>query len=142
MKKLLLLALCFALLIPAVSVFAQKKYTLGISNFADSNEFCYKVHKNIEDWAKKMGFKTVYAEASMDPEKVKANLDTFALQGVDAIFEFNWLTDVTAKWIKDNPGIVMVTGDYVVPGAYYFGANQYQAGVVLGRFLALDGPMC
>jgi len=136
MKRLLFLVLCFALLLPAVSVLAQKQYTLGISNFRDSFEFCAKVHSNIEEWAKKYGFKIVYAEANMEPEKLKANLDTFALQQVDAIFEFNWLTDVTAKWIKDNPGIVVVTGDYIVPGAYYFGANQYQAGVVLGRYLA------
>jgi ribose transport system substrate-binding protein len=137
MKKLLFLVFCFALLLAAVSVFAQaKKYTLGISNFRDSFEFCARVHQSIEEWAKKYGFKTVYAEANMEPEKVKANLDTFAIQGVDAIFEFNWLTEVTAKWMKENPGIVMVTGDYVVPGAYYFGANQYQAGVVLGRYLA------
>jgi len=112
------------------------KYTLGINNYMDSFEFCYKVHQNIEEWAAKYGIKVVYAEAKMEPEKVKANLDTFALQKVDAIFEFNWLTDVTAKFVKDNPDILMVTGDYIVPGAYYFGANQYYAGQVLGRYLA------
>jgi hypothetical protein len=60
----------------------------------------------------------------------------FAIQGVDAIFEFNWITDVTAKFVKEHPEIVMVTGDYVVEGAHYFGANQYQAGLILGRYLA------
>jgi ribose transport system substrate-binding protein len=137
--KVLVLATCLALLVSAASAFgadAKKQFVLGISNFRDSFEFCARVHQNIEQWAKKYNIKTVYAEANMEPEKVKANLDTFALQGVDAIFEFNWLTEVTAKWMKDNPDIIMVTGDYVVPGAYYFGANQYEAGVVLGRFLA------
>lgn len=140
-KRILVLALSVAFCVSSASVFAadskaKKQFVLGISNYGDTNEFCFKVHANIEQWAKKLGIKTVYAEAGMEPEKVKANLDTFALQGVDAIFEFNWLTDVTAKWMKDNPDIVMVTGDYIVPGAYYFGANQYEAGVVLGRFLA------
>ena len=138
--KVLVLVLCIAFLVSAASVFAAdaktKQFVLGISNFRDSFEFCARVHQNIEEWAKKYNIKTVYAEANMEPEKVKANLDTFALQGVDAIFEFNWLTEVTAKWMKDNPGIIMITGDYIVPGAYYFGANQYQAGVVLGRYLA------
>ena len=136
MKKLLLMVLCFALLVPAVSVLAQKQYTLGISNYMDSFEFCAKVHQNIEDWAKKYNIKTVYAEAKMEPERVKANLDTFAVQGVDAIFEFNWLTDVTAKFVKEHPEILMVTGDYVVDGAHYFGADQYKAGLILGRYLA------
>jgi len=137
MRIFLLVALSLIFLVSTVSVVsAQKQFVLGISNFRDSFEFCAKVHQNIELWAKKYNIKVVYAEANMEPEKVKANLDTFALQGVDAIFEFNWLTDVTAKWMKDNPNIIMVTGDYVVPGAYYFGANQYQAGVVLGRYLA------
>jgi ribose transport system substrate-binding protein len=136
-KWVLVLALGVILVASAASGFAApKQFVLGISNFRDSFEFCARVHQNIEEWAKKYNIKTVYAEANMEPEKIKANLDTFALQGVDAIFEFNWLTDVTAKWMKDNPGIVMVTGDYIVPGAYYFGANQYQAGVVLGEYLA------
>jgi len=114
----------------------KKTFTLGINNYMDSFEFCWKVHHNIEEWAAKYGIKTVYAEAEMEPERVKANLDTFALQEVDAIFEFNWLTDVTAKFVKENPDIVVVTGDYIVPGAYYFGADQYVAGVILGRHLA------
>ena len=138
-RSVLVLAVCLVFLVSTVLVVSaqsKKQFVLGISNYMDSFEFCYKVHQNIEQWAKKYNIKTIYAEAGMEPEKMKANLDTFALQGVDAIFEFNWLTDVTAKWIKDNPGIVVVTGDYVVPGAYYFGANQYQAGVVLGRYLA------
>jgi ribose transport system substrate-binding protein len=144
-KKALVLLSCVVFALSAGAVFAaggpeseakEYKYTLGISNFRDSFEFCWKVHSNIEEWAKKYGFKTVYAEANMEPEKVKANLDTFALQKVDAIFEFNWLTEVTAKFVKENPEIVMVTGDYVVEGAYYFGANQYEAGLILGRFLA------
>jgi len=145
-KRTLVIVLCLAFALSgAAGMFAagQKEapagetaYTLGINNYMDSFEFCFKVHQNIEEWAKKYGIKTVYAEAKMEPEKVKANLDTFAVQGVDAIFEFNWLTEVTEKWVKDNPGIVMVTGDYIVEGAYYFGANQYQAGVVLGRHLA------
>ena len=143
-KSILSILLCFALLMTAAAGFATggkpetagKQYTLGINNYRDSFEFCFKVHQNIEEWAKKYGFKTVYAEANMEPEKMKANLDTFALQGVDAVFEFNWLTDVTAKWVKEHPDIVVVTGDYIVEGAYYFGANQYQAGVVLGRYLA------
>ena len=116
----------------------KKVFTLGISNYMDSFEFCWKVHNNIEEWAAKNGIKTVYAEAEMEPERVKANLDTFALQEVDAIFEFNWLTAVTEKWVKENPDIVMVTGDYVVDGAYYFGANQYVAGLILGRHLAKE----
>jgi ribose transport system substrate-binding protein len=132
----LIVGLALLLLISG-SAFAQgKTFTLGINNYMDSFEFCFKVHQNIEEWAKKNGVKTIYAEAKMEPERVKANLDTFAIQGVDAIFEFNWLTDVTAKFVKEHPEIVMVTGDYIVEGAYYFGANQYEAGVVLGRYLA------
>jgi ribose transport system substrate-binding protein len=133
----LLIAAAFVLSATSVTFAAEKKqYVLGINNYMDSFEFCWKVHSNIEEWAKKYNIKTVYTESAMEPERVKANLDSLAMQGVDAIFEFNWLADVTAKWMKDNPDIVMVTGDYKVDGAYYFGANQHEAGLVLGRFLA------
>jgi ribose transport system substrate-binding protein len=145
MKKHLRKIFCIAFLLSSVGlVFASEPeeegeetgFVLGINNFRDSFEFCWKVHSNIEEWAAKYGIKTVYAEANMEPEKIKANLDTFALQGVDAIFEFNWITDVTAKFVREHPEIVVVTGDYIVDGAYYFGANQYKAGVILGRYLA------
>jgi len=146
LKNVFLIILCTTFVFSAVSVtfsgtkekekVEEAEYTLGINNFRDSVEFCWKVHQSIEEWAPKYGIKTIYAEANMEPEKIKANLDTFALQGVDAIFEFNWVTDVTEKWVKEHPDIVMVTGDYIVEGAYYFGANQYQAGVILGRYLA------
>lgn len=145
-KRALVLAFCSVFLLATLgAAFAtgtpeggekKYKYTLGINNYMDSFEFCYKVHQNIAEWAEKNNIKVVYAEAKMEPEKVKANLDTFATQKVDAIFEFNWLTDVTAKFVKEHPEILMVTGDYVVDGAYYFGANQYFAGQVLGRYLA------
>ncbi len=145
LMKIFLIVFCAAFVLSAtVVVFAKEKpgedeedmYILGINNFNDSMEFTAKVHADIVEWAEKYGFKTIYAEASMEPEKVKANLDTFALQGVDAIFEFNWLTDVTAKFVRENPDIVVVTGDYIVDGAYYFGANNYIAALVLGRYLA------
>jgi len=146
MKKALIMVLCSVFVLATLTAaFAtgkveggekKYKYTLGINNYMDSFEFCYKVHQNIAEWAEKNGIKVIYAEAKMEPEKVKANLDTLALQKVDAIFEFNWLTDVTTKFVKEHPEIVMVTGDYKVEGAYYFGANQYVAGQVLGRYLA------
>lgn len=114
----------------------KEPFVLGINNYMDSFEFCYKVHQSIEEAAAKAGIKVVYAEAQMEPERIKSNLDTFAIQGVDAIFEFNWTPDVTKKFMDQNPGIVMITGDYKAEGSYYFGADNYGAGLILGRYLA------
>ena len=66
LKKLFLIVLCGVFVLSSVGVvFATEKpeeeedvYTLGISNFRDSFEFCWKVHSNIEEWAEKYGIKT------------------------------------------------------------------------------------
>ena len=81
LRKIFLIVFCFTFTFSAVGVvFATDEpeeedvFTLGISNFRDSFEFCYKVHHNIEEYAAKNGIKTIYAEANMEPEKIKANI--------------------------------------------------------------------
>ncbi len=71
--------LCFTFFLYCVSVVLAtgvqaeaaegQVFTLGINNYMDSFEFCWKVHQNIEEWAEKHGIKTVYAEAAMDVDK-------------------------------------------------------------------------
>ncbi len=74
----------------------------------------------------------------MDASKVTNNLETFLIQGADAIFEFNWIPEVTATFAKkaNAQGVKVVSGDVKAEGTYYFGANNLEAGKVLGRYLA------
>ena len=80
-KNILTVFLLSIFLSPIYAADDKKTFTLGINNYMDSFEFCWKVHHNIEEWAAKYGIKTVYAEAEMEPERVKANLDTFFKSG-------------------------------------------------------------
>ena len=114
----------------------KKPWKIGFNNYSDSHEFCYKVHDGIKEAAEKAGVELVYAEAQMDASKVMSNLENFVIQGVDAIFEFNWLPEVTANFASKYPDLVVVAGDVKADGAYYFGANNLEAGKVLGRYLA------
>ena len=114
----------------------EKVWKIGFNNYSDSHEFCYKVHDGIKEAAEKAGVELVYAEAQMDASKVVGNLENFVIQGVDAIFEFNWLPEVTANFASKYPDLVVVAGDVKADGAYYFGANNLEAGKVLGRYLA------
>jgi len=116
----------------------KKKIKLAFNNYSDSHEFCNKIHKNIKENCEKYGVELVYAEASMEAQKIVNNCDMFLMQDVDAIFEFNWIPEVhqqIAPKCKDA-GVQFITGDVKSPGIRYFGANNYQAGVVLGEFLA------
>lgn len=116
---------------------AEKKvWTIGFNNYSDSHEFCYKVHDGIKEAADKAGVKLLYAEAQMDASKIVSNLENFVIQGADAIFEFNWIPEVTANFASKYPDLVVVAGDVKADGCYYFGANNLEAGKVLGRYLA------
>jgi ribose transport system substrate-binding protein len=115
----------------------EKTYKLGFNNYSDSHEFCYKVHEGIKNACDEYGVELLYAEGMMDAQKVVNNVDTFLLQGVDVIFEFNWMPEV-GKQITETAkaqGVAMISGDVEYEGAYYFGVNNYGAGVVLGEFL-------
>lgn len=116
----------------------KKAYKIGFLNYGDSNEFTSKVHQSIKAACEKAGVELLYAEALMDAQKVTSNADSLVAQGANLIFEFNWLPEVTASLMPmlKEKNVVMVTGDYRVDGAYYFGANNLVAGKKLGEYFA------
>ena len=88
--------------------------------------------------ADKYGVKLLYAIAERDPQKMRSNIDSFVNQGANMIVDFNVLPDVgtaiAAELKKQN--IPMLSIDSAYDGAYFFGANNLEAGKVAGRYLA------
>jgi len=117
---------------------ATKEWVIGFNNFNDSNEFCKKVHDSITAAATKYGVKLLYAEAAMDGTTMIANTDQFIMQGANLIIDFNWVPEVGKTMVEHATaaGVKFISMDTEYDGAYYFGANSYTAGKVLGEYMA------
>ena len=115
-----------------------KVWKIGFNNYADSHEFCFKVHDGIEKAAAEAGIELEYAEATMDGAKMIANTQTFIDKECDLIIDFNWIPEVGAQMLKmcNDAGVKLISMDTIYEGTYYFGANSYTAGQVLGEYMA------
>lgn len=115
-----------------------KVWKIAFNNYGDSHEFCSKVHQGIQAAAKERGVELLYAEAMMDGQKMISNTQSFIDQGADLIIDFNWIPEVGANMLKmcNEAGVKLIAMDTVYEGTYYFGANSYIAGEVLGEYMA------
>jgi len=119
----------------AAATEAAKVWKIGFNNYADSHEFCAKVSKGIRDEAAKAGVELEYTEAMMDGAKMVANTQTLIDKGCDLIIDFNWIPEVGATMLKmcNDADVKLISMDTIYEGTYYFGANSYIAGQVLGE---------
>ncbi|MDD5659186.1 MAG: sugar ABC transporter substrate-binding protein [Actinomycetota bacterium] len=115
-----------------------KTWKIGFNNYGDSHEFCAKVSAGIREEAKKAGVELEYTEAMMDGAKMIANTQTLIDKGCDLIIDFNWIPEVGVTMLKmcNDAGVKLISMDTVYEGTYYFGANSYKAGQVLGEYMS------
>lgn len=115
-----------------------KTWVIGFNNYMDSHEFCKKVHDGITAAAEQYGVELLYAEAQMDGTTMIANTEQFIMQGADLIIDFNWVPEIGKTMVEkaNAAGVELISMDTEYEGGYYFGANSYNAGKVLGEYLA------
>jgi len=115
-------------------------WVIGFNNYADSHEFCYKVHEGIEEAAEEYGVELLYTEAEMDGTRMTSNTQSLIDQGAQVIIDFNWIPEVGATMLDmcKEAGVVLISMDTVYEGTYYFGTNSYEAGRVLAERAVKD----
>jgi ribose transport system substrate-binding protein len=113
-------------------------WVIGFNNYSDSHEFCKKVHDSITAAAEQYGVTLLYAEAQMDGTTMIANTEQFIMQGANLIIDFNWIPEIGKTMVEKatEAGVKFISMDTVYEGGWYFGANSYNAGKVLGEYLA------
>ena len=134
------LALIVVLSCLAMPVLAEEKkqIVIGFNNMFTDIEFFQTVEKGLEDAAAAQGIKIIKAYAQRDAQKMITNVDSFVLQGVDLVMDFNVLPEVgttLAKTLKEK-GIPLIGIDGVYEGAYFFGVNNEQVGRTAGAYAA------
>ncbi|MBW4437940.1 MAG: sugar ABC transporter substrate-binding protein [Pleurocapsa minor GSE-CHR-MK-17-07R] len=118
---------------------AQDSYVIGFANLTEDIVFTQLVREGIEGAAAEAGnVEIVLADNRLDGATALANADNFIAQGVDAVIEFQ--TDeafgnvIMSRFRRE--GIPVIAIDIPMPGATFFGADNYTAGLLAGEALA------
>ncbi len=118
---------------------AQDSYTIGFANLTEDIVFTQLVRDGILSAAEEAGnVEVVLADNRLDGATALANADNFIAQGVDGVIEFQ--TDeafgnvIMSRFRRE--GIPVIAIDIPMPGATFFGADNYNAGRLAGEALA------
>lgn len=119
---------------------AKDSYTIGFANLTEDIVFTQLVREGIVRKAEEMGNITmVLADNKLDGATALSNTESFITQGVDGIIQFQ--TDeafgnvIMAR--ARSADIPVIAIDIPLPGAVFFGADNYNAGRLAGEALGI-----
>ena len=117
--------------------FKQKLYRIGYAAQGTDYQFSKEVSAGLQRAALAEGVELICVDNRYNPRIAQRNADVLVRERVDLVIEFQ--TDeqvapiVAAKYREAN--IPMIAIEIPHPGATYFGANNYEAGLIGGRYL-------
>jgi ribose transport system substrate-binding protein len=115
----------------------RKRYRLGYAAQGQNSSFAHEVHASLLAAAPLAGLELIVVDNRYQPKVALRNADHLVKENVDLVIEFQ--TDesvapaIASRYLE--AGIPLIAIDIPHPGATYFGANNYQAGVLAGRYL-------
>lgn len=116
----------------------NKRYRIGYASGGDMSLFDYEVTESLNRAAERENVELVVMDNRYSPKVAVRVIDQLVKEKVDLIIEYQ--TDysvapiVAAKCLAAD--IPLIAVEIPHPGATYFGANNYEAGLVGGRYLA------
>jgi ribose transport system substrate-binding protein len=118
---------------------AKDNYVIGFANLTEDIAFTQLVRDGLEEAAAEAGnVELVLADNRLDGATALANTENFITQGVDGIIHFQ--TDAAFGNVIMSraraAGIPVIAIDIPMPGAVFFGADNYYAGQLAGQALA------
>ena len=124
---------------PAECATRKDSYKIGFANLTEDIVFTQLVREGIEKAAQDAGnIELVLADNKLDGATALANADNFITQGVNGVVEFQ--TDekfgnvMMDKFRAENIPVIAI--DIPMPGATFFGADNYHAGRLAGEAAA------
>lgn len=117
--------------------YKQKLYRLGYAAQGADYEFSREVSQSLQRAAAAEGIELISFDNRYNPKIAQRNADLLVREKVDLVIEFQTDEDiapiVAAKYREAN--IPLIAIDIPHPGATYYGANNYEAGLIAGRYL-------
>lgn len=116
----------------------QRLCRLGYAAQGTDYQFSREVTSSLERAAQSEGIELISLDNRYNAKIAQRNADLLVREKVDLAIEFQ--TDETVAPIVAakyrEAGIPMIAIDIPHPGATYYGANNYEAGLIGGRYLA------
>jgi len=121
-----------------ISPLKKRSYRLGYASQGTDYLFSKEVSASIERAAARESIELVSVDNRYSPKIAQRNADLLVREKVDLAIEFQ--TDETVAAIVaakyHDAGIPMIAIDIPHPGATFYGANNYKAGLLGGSYLA------
>lgn len=116
----------------------RKQYRIGYAAQGQDSSFAHEVHAGLVRAAERSQIELIVVDNRYQPKVALKNAELLIREGVDLVIEFQ--TDEAAApaiaSVYHQAGIPIIAIDIPHPGATYFGANNYEAGLIAGRHLA------
>jgi len=115
----------------------QKLYRVGYAAQGTEYQFSKDVSQSLQRAAQVEGIELISVDNRYSAKTAQRNADLLVREKVDLVIEFqtdeNVAPIVAAKYRQAN--IPLIAIDIPHPGATYYGANNYEAGLIGGRHL-------
>src|SRR6266700_1521491 len=120
-----------------VRLWRQRLYRLGYAAQGTDYQFSREVSESLQRAATAEGIELICVDNRYSAKTAQRNADLLVHEKVDLAIEFQTNEEVApivaAKYRE--AGIPMIAIDIPHPGATYYGANNYEAGLIGGRYL-------
>jgi len=116
----------------------RKRYRIGYAAQGQDTSFPREVHEGLLRAAQREDLDLVVVDNRYQPKVALRNAEYLIREGVDLVIEFQ--TDeavapaIASRYFEADVPLIAI--DIPHPGATYFGANNYQAGLLAGHHLA------
>src|SRR5437660_8745489 len=115
----------------------QRLGRLGYAAQGTNYQFSSEVSSSLERAAREQGIELIALDNRYSAKIAQRNADLLVREKVDLAIEFQTdetIAPIVAAKYRDA-GIPMIAIDIPHPGATYYGANNYEAGLIGGRYL-------
>ena len=122
----------------------RKRFRIGYASQGQDSSFPREVHTGLLRAAERERLELIVVDNRYQPKVALRNAQHLIKEKVDLVIEFQ--TDeaiapaIASKYLE--AGIPLIAIDIPHPGATYFGANNYQAGLLGGRYLGKYAHTC
>jgi ribose transport system substrate-binding protein len=115
----------------------QRLYRFGYAAQGDDYGFSKEVSASLHSAAAAEGIELIAVDNQYNPKVAQRNADFLVREKVDLVIEFQTDEEVAPVVAEKYraAGIPLVAIEVPHPGATYYGANNYEAGLIAGRCL-------
>jgi ribose transport system substrate-binding protein len=122
----------------------RRRYRIGYASQGQDSSFPREVHAGLVRAAEREHLELIVVDNRYQAKVALRNAEHLIKEKVDLVIEFQ--TDeaaapaIAAKYLEANLPLIAI--DIPHPGATYFGANNYQAGLLAGHYLGKYAHAC